>query len=159
MVVFILKISSRDKYGNPREEGGNEFQALFETPLRYERSCALAILDSGSGFPQHNREEYGEVTDEGDGTYTVTYRPTTAGQYRIHVLMLETDAAYALAVHCRPPLNTPYRLWYSREETWVPVTVTPLELMVGAVSHGKVATVAAAATFVPRRRNLDRWSD
>jgi len=59
-------IHSVDRLGQPRREGGDLFDVYIEDP-------SFNIIDP-------------KITDNGDGTYSVEYHPTTAGKYHIDVV-------------------------------------------------------------------------
>jgi filamin len=71
-------IEAKDKYGNRMEKGGDPFEVKITGP---------------------NGEVPAQVTDNGDGTYTVNYEPTDAGKHRIDVTLKD-----------KPISNSPYHV-------------------------------------------------
>ena len=67
--VFI--INAHDAYGNPRRRGGDKFTALLVPP----QLDKVAVR--------------GEITDNGNGTYQVTYSASVAGSYQGEVILAD----------------------------------------------------------------------
>ncbi|DAZ99199.1 TPA: hypothetical protein N0F65_008232 [Lagenidium giganteum] len=70
-----LQIEARDVYGNRIYTGGNSSSISV-------RAFHTTQLDA---------IEVGDVTDNGDGTYQLTYTPRIAGMYNVRVTWLEND--------------------------------------------------------------------
>jgi hypothetical protein len=92
-----LKAFDEDR--NQRLCGGDTFRAWLQKPPK----AAQADADAAAAAATHEQERmYGVVTDNGDGTYEVSYSATKAGMYELHVTTADgehvSDSPYPVRV-------------------------------------------------------------